>query len=42
MTAYLDSLLQFAIQMNDEGCAYLERLRPTIGNYQTTEAEILE
>lgn len=42
VTAYLDSLLQFAMEMKDEESTYLERLSATIGNYQTTEAEILE
>lgn len=42
VTAYLDSLLQFAIEMKNEGTVYLKRLSATIGNYQTTEAEILE
>ena len=42
VTAYLDSLLQFAIEMKDEGSAYLEKLSAAIGNYQTTEAEVFE
>ena len=37
---YLDSLLQFAIKMQDEGSAYLKQLSASIGNYQTTEAEL--
>lgn len=42
VTTYLDSLLHFAIETKNEGYAYLERLSATIGNYQTTEAEIFE
>lgn len=36
---YLDSLLQFAIAMQDDGSAYLKKLSAAIGHYQTTEAE---
>ena len=42
VTAYLDSILQFAIAAGDEGSPYLAKLGAAIGNYQTTEAEILQ
>jgi gamma-glutamyl:cysteine ligase YbdK (ATP-grasp superfamily) len=42
VTTYLDSLLQFALEMQEEGSAYLEYLRTTLGKYQTVEAKILE
>jgi carboxylate-amine ligase len=42
VTAYLDSILQFAIATGDEGSPYLAKLGAAIGNYQTTEAEILQ
>ncbi|GAB4243472.1 MAG: hypothetical protein Kow00121_68720 [Elainellaceae cyanobacterium] len=42
VTEYLDSLLQFATATAAEGSAYLEKLSTAIGNYQTTEAEVLE
>lgn len=38
---YLDSLLEFAIADNGEGSQYLVKLRSSLGEYQTTEAEIL-
>ena len=40
--AYLDSLIEFVIPDNNEGSHYLEKLRSSLGKYQTTEAEILE
>jgi carboxylate-amine ligase len=39
--AYLDSLLEFAVQEGSEGSHYLAKLRSELGEYQTTEAEIL-
>lgn len=40
--AYLDSLLEFVIQDGGEGALYLAKLRSTLGEYQTTEADILQ
>lgn len=37
---YLDSLLQFAIEIQDEGAAYLKKLSASLGHYQTTEVEL--
>ncbi|MBW4554088.1 MAG: hypothetical protein KME35_23745 [Aphanocapsa sp. GSE-SYN-MK-11-07L] len=42
VTAYLDSLLQFAIEGKAERSPYLEHLSATIGKYQTVEAKILD
>ncbi|MEQ8756048.1 MAG: glutamate-cysteine ligase family protein [Coleofasciculus sp. G1-WW12-02] len=42
VTAYLDSILEFAIQDGSEGINYLEKLKSDWGEYQTTEAEILQ
>lgn len=39
--AYLDSLLEFAVQEGSEGSNYLAKLRSELGEYETTEAEIL-
>jgi carboxylate-amine ligase len=38
--AYLDSVLEFATQ-EGEGSEYLAKLKASVGDYQTTEAEIL-
>jgi carboxylate-amine ligase len=38
---YLDSLLEFAVQEGGEGSDYLAKLKSELGEYQTTEAEIL-
>lgn len=40
--AYLDSLLEFVIQDGGEGTKYLASLRSSLGDYQTTEAELLQ
>ncbi len=40
--AYLDSVFQFAVQDGGEGSHYLEKLRSSLGEYQTTEAELLQ
>ena len=40
--AYLDSILEFVIQDGGEGSKYLAKLRSSLGEYQTTEAEILQ
>ena len=37
---YLDSLLEFVIPDNGEGSQYLAKLRSSLGEYQTTEAEL--
>ncbi|MBD3884580.1 glutamate--cysteine ligase [Phormidium tenue FACHB-886] len=39
---YLDSLLQFVSESDAAPSAYLDGLQATIGNYQTTEAALLE
>jgi carboxylate-amine ligase len=39
--AYLDSLVEFAVQEGSEGSAYLSKLRSELGEYETTEEEIL-
>lgn len=41
VTAYLDSILEFVVQDGGEGSKYLAKLRSSLGEYQTTEAEIL-
>lgn len=38
--AYLDSLLAFVIPDGGEGSHYLEKLRSSLGEYQTTEAQL--
>lgn len=38
--AYLDSLFEFVIPDGGEGSHYLEKLRSSLGEYQTTEAEL--
>lgn len=40
--AYLDSLLEFTIQDGGEGTHYLAKLKSALGEYQTTEAELLQ
>ncbi len=40
--AYLDSVLEFAVQDKAEGADYLAKLRNNLGEYQTTEAKILQ
>jgi carboxylate-amine ligase len=40
--AYLDSLLEFVVQDGGEGAHYLAKLRSSLGEYQTTEADILQ
>ncbi|MBV8884353.1 MAG: hypothetical protein JO235_10215, partial [Chroococcidiopsidaceae cyanobacterium CP_BM_RX_35] len=40
--AYLDSILKFAAQDGGEGAGYLTKLRSDLGEYQTTEAKILQ
>lgn len=40
--AYLDSILEFAVQASGEGAHYLAKLRSALGEYQTTEAELLQ
>ena len=40
--AYLDSILEFVVQDGGEGSQYLAKLRSSLGEYQTTEAEILQ
>ncbi len=42
VTAYLDSLLEFAVLEGGEGSDYLAKLRSDLGEYQTTEAKILQ
>jgi len=42
VVAYLDSILDFAVQEGGEGSHYLKTLRSSLGQYQTTEAEILQ
>ncbi len=38
--AYLDSILEFVVEDGGEGSNYLAKLRSSLGDYQTTEAEI--
>jgi len=40
--AYLDSILEFVVQDGGEGSKYFAKLRASLGEYQTTEAEILQ
>ena len=40
--AYLDSILKFAVQDDGEGTDYLSWLKSNLGEYQTTEAKILQ
>lgn len=40
--AYLDSILEFVVQDGGEGSYYLAKLRSSLGEYQTTEAELLQ
>lgn len=40
--AYLDSLLEFVIPDGGEGSNYLAKFKSSLGEYQTTEAEILQ
>jgi len=40
--AYLDSILEFVAQDNGAGAHYLAKLSSSLGEYQTTEAEILQ
>lgn len=42
VTAYLDSILDFVVQDGGEGSHYLAKLKTSVGEYQTTEAEILQ
>lgn len=42
VTAYLDSIFKFVIPDGGEGSRYLAKLRSALGEYQTTEAEILQ
>ena len=42
VTAYLDSILEFVVQDGGEGSKYLVKLKSALGEYQTTEAEILQ
>jgi len=39
---YLDSILEFVIQDGGEGSHYLAKFRSSLGEYQTTEADILQ
>lgn len=40
--AYLDSVLAFVVKDGGEGSKYLAKLKSSLGEYQTTEAEILQ
>lgn len=40
--AYLDSILEFVVQDGGAGSHHLAKLRSDLGEYQTTEAEILQ
>lgn len=40
--AYLDSIFEFVVQDGSEGTKYLAKLSSSLGEYQTTEAEILQ
>ena len=42
VTYYLDSVLAFVVQDGGEGSKYLAKLKSSLGEYQTTEAEILQ
>jgi carboxylate-amine ligase len=42
IAAYLDSILKFAVQDGGEGAPYLSKLRTNLGEYQTTEAKLLQ
>lgn len=42
VTAYLDSILKFAVQDGGERLEYLGKLKPSLSEYQTTEAELLQ
>lgn len=42
VTAYLDSILEFVVQDGGEGSKYLAKLSSSLGEYQTTEADILQ
>lgn len=42
VTAYLDSILEFVIPDGGEGSHYLAKLRSSLGEYQTTEAQLLQ
>lgn len=40
--AYLDSILEFVVTDGGEGSNYLAKLRSSLGEYQTTEAQLLQ
>ncbi len=40
--AYLDSIFELVVQDGGEGSKYLAKLRSSLGEYQTTEAELLQ
>ncbi|HEY9847537.1 MAG TPA: glutamate-cysteine ligase family protein [Candidatus Caenarcaniphilales bacterium] len=42
VTAYLDSLLAFSLTAGAQGAEYLKNLQSSTGEYQTTEANILQ
>ena len=42
VTDYLDSVLEFAVQDGGERTNFLAKLRSNLGEYQTTEADILQ